>query len=94
MEQRTLRVNSKMNPKYSRFRMLADYVERLSSLHADGYLTMHETCIGTTRLCRLHHRTNGNTITLRLDATTLLQKTNGHITFYNEYKTTDTMHQP
>lgn len=75
-----------MSPKFGNYRMLADYVERLSSLHADGYLTMHETSIGTTRLCRLHHRTNGNTITLRLDATTLVQKTNGRITFSHDYQ--------
>lgn len=86
MEQRTLQTNSRMNPRYSDYRMLADYVERLSSLHADGYITMHETSIGTTRLCRLHHRTNGSYITLRLDATTLIQKTNGHITFYHDYR--------
>ena len=77
-----------MVQRYSNYRMLADYVERLSSLHADGYFTMHETSIGTTRLCRLHHRTNGNTIILRLDATTLVQKTNGNITFYHDYQTT------
>ena len=86
MEQQTLQVNSRMTPRYSNFRMLADYVERLSSLHADGYITMHETSIGTTRLCRLHHRTNGNTIILRLDATTLVQKTNGHVTFSHDYQ--------
>lgn len=86
MEQRTLQTNSQMSPKFGNYRMLADYVERLSSLHADGYLTMHETSIGTTRLCRLHHRTNGNTITLRLDATTLVQKTNGRITFSHDYQ--------
>lgn len=66
--------------------MLADYVERLDSLHKDGYITMHETSIGTTRLCRLHHRTNGNFITLRLSATTLVQKTNGHVTFSHDYR--------
>lgn len=86
MEQRTLQVNSRMSPKFGNYRMLADYVERLSSLHADGYITMHETSIGTTRLCRLHHRTNGNTIILRLDATTLVQKTNGHVTFSHDYQ--------
>lgn len=86
MEQRTLQVNSKMSPKFGNYRMIADYVERLSSLHADGYITMHETSIGTTRLCRLHHRTNGNTIILRLDATTLVQKTNGHVTFSHDYQ--------
>lgn len=86
MEQRTLQVNSRMSPKFGNYRMLADYVERLSSLHADGYITMHETSIGTTRLCRLHHRTNGNTITLRLDATTLVQKTNGRVTFSHDYQ--------
>lgn len=75
-----------MFPRYSNYRMLADYVERLTSLHADGYITMHETSVGTTRLCRLHHRTNGNTIILRLDATTLVQKTNGHITFSHDYQ--------
>ena len=75
-----------MSPKFGNYRMLADYVERLSSLHADGYITMHETSIGTTRLCRLHHRTNGNTIILRLDATTLVQKTNGHVTFSHDYQ--------
>ena len=74
--------------------MLADYVERLSSLHADGYITMHETCIGTTHLCRLRHHSNGNTISLRLDATTLVQKTNGHVTFSHDYQTANTMHQP
>lgn len=83
-----------MNPRYSRFRMLADYVERLDSLHKDGYLTMHETWMGATRLCRLRHRTNGNIIILRLDATTLVQKTNGHVTFSHDYQTTSTMHQP
>lgn len=75
-----------MTQRFSNYRMLADYVERLSSLHADGYITMHETSIGTTRLCRLHHRTNGNTIILRLDATTLVQKTNGHVTFSHDYQ--------
>ena len=75
-----------MFPGYSNYRMLADYVERLTSLHADGYITIHETSIGTTRLCRLRHRTNGNTILLRLDATTLVQKTNGHVTFSHDYQ--------
>ena len=81
-------MNSKVSP-----RMIADYEERRNSLLMDGYRMRHETILPNGVVCRLHHMSNGNDITIRATDNVLTQQTNHVITHTQSYETTPAMHQ-
>ena len=80
--------NSKVSP-----RMIADYEERRNSLLLDGYRLRHETILPNGVVCRLHHMSNGNDITIRATDNVLTQQTNHVITHTQSYEITPAMHQ-
>lgn len=82
-------MESKVSP-----RMIADYEERRNSLLMDGYRMRHETILPNGVVCRLHHMSNGNDITIRATDNVLTQQTNNVITHTQSYETTPAMHQP
>lgn len=66
-------------------RMIADYEERRNALLRDGYTLRHETILNDGVICRLHHMSNGNDITISAIGSRLMQKTNrivSHIQIY------------
>ena len=75
-------------------RMIADYEERRNSLLMDGYRMRHETILPNGVVCRLHHMSNGNDITIRATDNVLIQRTNKVVTHSQSYETTPTMYQP
>lgn len=81
-------MENKVNPK-----MIADYEERRNSLLMDGYRVRHETILTNGVICRLHHMSNGNDITIRATDNTLVQKTNHVVTHSQSYETCPTLHQ-
>lgn len=81
-------MNNKVSPK-----MIADYEERRNSLLMDGYRLRHETILPNGVVCRLHHMSNGNDITIRAVDHTLVQKTNHVVTHSQSYETNPEVHQ-
>lgn len=74
--------------------MIADYEERRNSLIMDGYRVIHETILYNGVVCRLHHMSNGNDITISAIDNRLMQKSNGVMNYLQTYATTSEMHQP
>lgn len=74
--------------------MIADYEERRDSLLMDGYRLRHETILPNGVVCRLHHMSNGNDITIRAVDNMLMQKSNGVMNYLQLYATNPEMHQP
>lgn len=88
-----LRFKTAMMSKQVNPRMIADYEERRNSLLMDGYRMRHETILPNGVVCRLHHMSNGNDITIRAVDHTLVQKTNHVVTHSQSYETTPEVHQ-
>ena len=69
----------------SDYRLMQDFVERVKSLHEDGYYDVCQATLPCGILRKLRHRYNGRVVVLSVENRTITQKSNNKVVYTNTY---------
>ena len=67
------------------YRLLHDFVERVESLHDDGYYDVCQATLPSGMIRKLRHRVNGRVVVLSIIGRTITQKSCNRIVYTHTY---------